>query len=127
MVHGLCHLKPDDLLHERRLTYLFRENSIYNCRFQQRKKLKELLGKKQRKLVTFALRSNHTEFVDELTAEQAYLLRKGLGLTPTEFWRASKGEEFYELPDAVPYISEVTLCQVPRKKRQLSLLPEPDE
>ena len=114
-------VEPDDPLYEQRITYLFRENSIYNRRFQQRQKLKQLLGNKERKLVGVAIRSNLTEFVDGLTKEQAYLLRKGLGISPETFWRMAKGREFAELPEKATHISDVTLCQLPKKKTQLML------
>lgn len=47
-------LEPNDMLYERHITYYFRENSLYNRRFEQRKKLKQLLGKKNRSLVSQA-------------------------------------------------------------------------
>ena len=114
-------VEPDDPLYEQRITYLFRENSIYNRRFQQRQKLKQLLGNKNRKLVGVATRSNLTEFVDALTMEQAFLIRKGLGISPDTFWRAAKGTDFVELPDKATYISDVLICQLPKKARQIQL------
>ena len=37
-------VEPDDVLYERHITFFFRENSLYNRRFEQRRKLKQLLG-----------------------------------------------------------------------------------
>ena len=114
-------LQPDDFLYERQITYLFRENSLYNRRYEQRMRLKELLGAKHRKLVTMAQRSTHGDCVDQLSAEQAFLLRKGLGLSPSDFWRVARGREFRPLPEKMKFVSDVTLCQLPRKQKQLML------
>ena len=105
----------------RHITYVFRENSLCNRRFEQRKKLKELLGKKHRSLVTLAKRCTQSSFVDELTAQQAFIIRKGLKMGPDQFWRLATGSAFMELPDAMAHVSDVLLCQIPSKKRQLDL------
>jgi hypothetical protein len=113
-------LDPDDVLYERHITYMFRENSLYNRRFEQRKKLKEQLGKINRSLVSRARSQKLSAFLEQLTAEQAFLIRKGLQMSPDQFWRAVRGE-FIELPEKMRHVSEVLLCQLPRKKKQLML------
>ena len=44
-------LEPDDEFFPDRVTYIYRTNSLYNRRFEQRRRLKELLGKRLRPLV----------------------------------------------------------------------------
>jgi len=44
-------LARDDWFYAERITYLYRENSLYNRRFEQRRRLKELLGRRHRHLV----------------------------------------------------------------------------
>ena len=114
-------LEPDDVLYERHITYYFRENSLYNRRFEQRKKLKHLLGRKNRYLVSDARNLNQSAFLEQLTAEQAFLIRKGLQISPDRFWRVVRGHEWIALPKKMRYVSDVLLCQLPKKKRQLRL------
>ena len=83
--------------------------------------LKQLLGKKHRFLVGQARRMKQSAFVDQLTAEQAFLIRRGLRLSPDKFWRVVRGQELIELPETMRHVSDVLLCQVPKKKRQLLL------
>ncbi|MBN8625194.1 MAG: hypothetical protein J0M17_06885 [Planctomycetes bacterium] len=54
-------LEPDDDFYSDRITYLFRDNSLYNRRFLQRKRLKELLGKRFRPLVGREIRSRQSQ------------------------------------------------------------------
>ena len=79
-------LEVDDPVLPVRITYLFRENSIYNRRFLQRRKLKELLGKKYCPLVESARRFSKAIFLEHLTAEEAFVIRKMLRMEPTAFW-----------------------------------------
>ena len=113
-------LEVNDVLFERHITYLFRENSLYNRRFEQRKKLKALLGRKHRSLVTLAKQNKQSAFLDQLTAQQAFIIRRGLQMSPELFWRSVRGE-FVELPEKMRHVSEVLLCQLPTKKQQLLL------
>ena len=53
-------LQPDDWFFAERITYQYRANSLYNRRFLQRKRMKELLGKKLRKLVGAANYKRHS-------------------------------------------------------------------
>jgi len=89
-------LEPDDPVDAMRVLYLFRENSVYNRRFLQRRKLKELLGKKHRKLVQTAMQSRWTKdlFLAELTIADREAIERCLHLTPSEFWHAAKGQRF---------------------------------
>ena len=66
-------------------------------------------------------RLSKQKFLDQLTAQQAFLFRKGLGMSPELFWRAASGNEIVQLPEKMRYISEITLCQIPTKKQQLEL------
>ncbi len=93
-------LEPEDDFYTDRITYLFRENSLYNRRFEQRKRLKELLGKRFRSLVGEAQNRYTTKqiFLRNLTDTQAKAIRDVLGVEPGEFWRACKGKTFLDLP-----------------------------
>ncbi len=91
-------LHPDDWFFPERITYTYRENSLYNRRFQQRKRLKELLGKKHRPLVETAKRSTKKIFLKFLTDEQSKAIQRILNIEPGLLWRASKGKYFLDLP-----------------------------
>ncbi len=92
-------LEPDDQFFPDHITYLYRENSLYNRRFEQRRRLKEILGK-YRPLVEHAKSRYITKglFLRDLTAEQGIAIRRLLGIEPGEFWRACKGKIFLDLP-----------------------------
>ena len=53
---GVMPLEPDDEFFPDRVTYIYRTNSLYNRRFEQRRRLKELLEKRLRALVETAQR-----------------------------------------------------------------------
>lgn len=93
-------LKVDDEFFAGRITYLYRENSVYNRRFEQRRRLKELLGRRHRKLVEQAKNRYCTKtiFLRDLTGEQAAAIRRILNVEPGEFWRACRGKTFLDLP-----------------------------
>ena len=80
-----------------RITYRFKEGSVYNRRFNQRRRLKKLLGK-NRKLVGDAKSSTKGDFLKHLTREEAKAIRRILGVGPGEFWRAATGAVFLGLP-----------------------------
>ena len=84
-------LQPDDWFDPHRITYLYRENSLYNRRFEQRRRLKELLGRRWRPLVETAKRQTKSIFLEYLTTEEAAAIRRILKLAPGQFWRACKG------------------------------------
>jgi hypothetical protein len=93
-------LEQEDDFFTDRITYFFRDNSTYNRRFEQRKRLKELLGTRFRPLVGNAQSQYTTKriFLRGLTEEQAKAIRDILGVEPGEFWRACKGKTFLDLP-----------------------------
>lgn len=91
-------LEPDDEFDPDRVTYVYRSSSVYNRRFEQRQRLKELLGRRWRPLVAAAKRRTKTVFLEHLTQEQADAIRRILSIGPEQFWRASQAREFLDLP-----------------------------
>ncbi len=93
-------LERDDDFFPDRITYLYRENSLYNRRFEQRRRLKELLGKRHRPLVEHAQNRYITKaiFLRDLTDTQGHAIRRILSIEPGDFWRACKGKLFLSLP-----------------------------
>lgn len=85
-------LERDDWFYARFVTYQYRENSLYNRRFEQRRRLKELIGRRWRPLVEQAKRFTKTIFLRDLTDEQARAIQRILNMEPGEFWRAAKGK-----------------------------------
>lgn len=114
-------LEPDDPVDSMFVTYVFKENSVYNRRYEQRRKLKRLLGKAHRPLVTSAKRSSKRIFLDSLTSQQAYVIRNALGMDPTTFWQLCRGKAFADLPDHRVKIDSAILKSLPEKPRQLRL------
>jgi hypothetical protein len=55
-------LHEDDVFDPLRVTYFYRKNSVYNRRFEQRMRLKELLGRRWRPLVGRAKKRTKTSF-----------------------------------------------------------------
>jgi hypothetical protein len=94
----LMPLEEDDEFDPRRVTYMYRTNSLYNRRFEQRRRLKELLGRRWRPLVETAKRRTKGIFLEHLTSEQADAIRRVLAIEPGRFWRVCTGREFIELP-----------------------------
>lgn len=104
-------LEPDDWFFAERITYQFRENSLYNRRFLQRQRMKELLGKPLRKLVEQAKYKRHGWDIFReysLTPEIEREIESRLGLTAKDFWRAARGKVLY--------------THLPLQERQLRLL-----
>lgn len=93
-------LEPDDEFYEQRITYIYRPSSLYNRRYEQRMRLKELLGK-HRKLVGEAKWHTKTIFLRDLTERQARAIRRLLSVEPGDFWRACKGKIFLRLPPRI--------------------------
>lgn len=93
----LMPLEPDDFFFPDRVTYVYRENSLYNRRFEQRRRLKELLGRQHRPLVETAKRNTKAIFLKFLTDCQADAIRRILNVEPDEFWRACH-RKFLDLP-----------------------------
>lgn len=94
-------LQPDDWFYAERITYRYRENSLYNRRFEQRRRMKELLGKRWRKLVEEAKWHTKTIFLRDLAPERAQAIRRNLQVEPVDFWRAAKGKLFLNLPTRI--------------------------
>jgi hypothetical protein len=91
-------LKPDDPVDPYRVIYIYRENSLYNRRFEQRMRLKELLGRNNRPLVETAKRRTKSLFLGQLTEHEGDSIRRILGIEPGEFWQAVQGRRFLDLP-----------------------------
>lgn len=93
-------LEPDDEFFPERITYLYRENSLYNRRFEQRRRLKELLGRSYRRLVEHAKNRYVTKaiFLRDLREDEAERIRRVLQVEPGDFWRACRGKQFLDLP-----------------------------
>ena len=91
-------LEPDDPVDPFRILYVYRENSVYNRRFRQRQRLKELLGKRYRPLVERAKSRTKTLFLEHLTRDEADAIRRILDLDPATFWQTARGRRFVALP-----------------------------
>ena len=96
-IHPLCPNDPVDPVH---ILYIFKPNSLYNRRFEQRRRMKELLGRRYRPLVQQAKYHRHTKkmFLDSLTDDQANAIRRVFHVEPGDFWRAARGKLFLDLP-----------------------------
>jgi hypothetical protein len=93
-------LQEDDEFFSDRITYIYREDSMHHRRYEQRRRLKELFGRKNRHVVEMAKdgRTTKSMFLRSLTVEQAQIIRRVLNVTPLQFWRACKGKAFLDLP-----------------------------
>ena len=91
-------LEPDDEFSSMFITYVFRENSVYNRRFQQRMRLKELLGRNHSPLVQFAKERTRALFLHDLRQDQRQAILRCVKVTPEIFWRACQGRTFLNLP-----------------------------
>ena len=80
------------------ITYSYKPNSKRRQRFEQRQRLKELLGRKHRTLVKLAQRNTKTRFLERLDEEGAAAIASRLRVDPGTFWRAAKGTAFPSLP-----------------------------
>lgn len=91
-------LQQDDPVSPDRILYVYKENSLYNRRFRQRRRLKELLGKEHRALVGRAMRATKTEFLAEVREAEARVVRLRLNTSVGDLWRAVRGRLFLALP-----------------------------
>ena len=93
-------LGPDDPVDPYRIVYVYKEGSVYNRRFEQRRRMKELMGKRYRLLVTAAKYKRKTKamFISELRDDQVRAIRRAIGIDPGQFWRAVRGRIFVTLP-----------------------------
>lgn len=85
-------LEPADWFFAKFVTYEYRPNSLYNQRFEQRRRLKELLGRRWRPLVERAKQFTKTIFLRNLTTAETKAIRQILDMDAGEFWRAAKGK-----------------------------------
>jgi hypothetical protein len=90
-------LESEDDFFPERITYLYRANSLYNQRFEQRQRMKQLLGK-NRKLVGNAKYFTKTLFLQRLTRDHAAAIRRCLNVEPGKFWPAVNGKVMLNLP-----------------------------
>ena len=114
-------LRPDDPVDPVRILYVFKEGSRYNLRFLQRQMLKKLLGRRYRPLVQMAKSFTQTVFLEQLTAQQSYVIRQLFHMQPVEFWRASKGKILIELPDDPGALDRQVLAGKKEKPKHLLL------
>jgi hypothetical protein len=91
-------LEPEDDFFPERITYLYRANSLYNQKFEQRQRMKQPLGK-NRKLVGDAKYFTKTLFLQRLTHDQAAAIRRCLNVEPGKFWQAVNGKVMLSLPE----------------------------
>lgn len=90
-------MEPDDEFLKGFITYFYKPESLYNRRFNQRIRMKELLGK-NRKVVGDAKYWTKEMFLQHLTKDQAIAIRRCIGVEPGVFWKAAKGKVFLDLP-----------------------------
>lgn len=92
-------LEVDDVFYSERITYFYRPTSLYNMRFEQRKRLKELLGK-EKSLVEKAKYSGWSKkiYLQNTSQREIDVVRRVLGISIDEFWRACRGKTFLTLP-----------------------------
>lgn len=91
-------LEPNDWFFCDRITYVFKEKSVYNRRSEQRRRMKQLLAKDHRPLVQKAKSSTKGEFLARLTTDQTKVIRRVFRVGPGEFWRAAIGKAYLDLP-----------------------------
>lgn len=80
------------------ITYCYKPNSKRRQRYEQRQRLKELLGRDHRRLVKLAQRNTKGRFLDRLDGASAAAISARTHLDPGTFWRAAKGTTFPPLP-----------------------------
>ena len=92
-------IAPDEYVDPYFVTYCYKPNSKRRQRYEQRQRLKELLGRRYRSLVRLAQRNTKTRFLTELddeatTARLRRRLRRGQGLTPARSGARRKAMRF---------------------------------
>src|SRR3954447_7955224 len=78
-------LDPRDPIDPMRVVYAFKETAPYQRRFEQRGRLRRMLGKHYAPLVLRALRSTKGEFTRGLTEDESARVRARTGLGPGRF------------------------------------------
>jgi hypothetical protein len=96
---GVRPVEPRDPIDPIRVLYAFKDTAPYQKRFEQRRRLCQMLGKCYAALVMQAFRSGKREFLERLTEDEAARIRGRTGLEPGRFWRVSKGREVIKWPE----------------------------
>lgn len=91
-------LSKDEYVDPYFITYCYKPNSKRRQPFEQRQRMKELLGRKHRALVKLAQRNTKTRFLEQLDEVGVHAIAARLKLDPGTFWRAAKGTVFPALP-----------------------------
>ena len=91
-------LEPHDPVDPVFILYVYKVESRYNRRYEQRRRLKQLLGKRYRPLVQAAKQHTKTTFLQQLTREQKLAILRILNVSAGEFWRAVNGKIWLPLP-----------------------------
>ncbi len=95
---GVRPLEAGDPVHPCRVAYAFKADAPYQKRFEQRRRLRRMLGKEYAGLVPRAMGSGKAEFLAGLSEDEAARVRARTGLKPGRFWRAAKGRELIDWP-----------------------------
>ncbi len=97
---GVRPLETRDPVHPSRVAYAFKATAPYQRRFEQRRRLRRMLGKEYSKLVPRAMGAKKAEFLAALSEHEAVRVRARTGLGPGRFWRVVKGREFVAWPES---------------------------
>ena len=93
--HGSFHSRVDEYVDPYFITYCYKPNSKRRQRFEQRERLKELLGRKHRSLVKLAQRNTKTRFLERLDSRKVRLrLILGLDSIPAYSGEPQRGPPF---------------------------------
>lgn len=101
-------LEQFDYVNPVHIGYVCKPTSRYNRRVDQRKRIKQLLGKRYRPLVEKARHHTKKIFLLVLEDDQADAIRLRVQVEPGHFWRAVEGKIFLDLP---PRIVQLELFQ----------------
>jgi hypothetical protein len=106
---GVRPLEARDPVHPSRLAYAFEATAPYQRRFEQRRRLRRMLGKEYSHLVPRAMGAKKAEFLAGLSEHEAARVRARTDLGPGRFWRVVKGREFIAWPKS---LRQLTLFDV---------------
>lgn len=94
----LMPLQPDDPVSPDRILYVYKPESLYNRRFEQRRRLKELLGREHRRLVGRAMSMRKRDFLADVSGNETRAVWQRLHVSVGDLWRAVRGKLFLSLP-----------------------------
>jgi hypothetical protein len=97
---GIRPLEARAPVHPSRIVYAFKAAAPYQRRFEQRRRLRRMLGKGYAPLAPRAMGTGKAEFLASLSEDEAARVRARTGLEPGGFWRAVKGREFIRWPES---------------------------